>query len=558
MSQCDTLDGVTSPVERARTAFARQDWKEAFVAFTAAGERTALDAAEQERLAICAYLLGKDDACAEAWEAAHRAAVKAGNPAEAARSAFWLALCFMMRGHMAQAGGWLARAERLIAGLDCAAAGYLLIPALLAALGGGDAAAARDLGVEASELGNRFGDPDLRAFGTLGHGQALIAAGDVSGGTARLDEVMVAVTAGEVGPIASGIVYCAVILECMQLFDFQRASEWTDALSAWCDAQPDLVPYRGQCLVHRSQVKQASGDWGDAISAAESACRRLRDPPHPALGLAYYQQADLHRLVGNFDAAEEMYREASRSGYQPMPGLALLKLAQGDAGAAAAAIQRALKEPGQPLKRTALLSAAVDVLRAVGDLSGARSAAYELVAIAGASSAEAIVAMAAHARGTVLLAEGDPVEALADLRAAATAWRALHMPYEAACACVLVGLACAALGDRTSAALEFDNARVTFDVLGALPDLDRLSSLSSGLVVEGAGSGATAGAAANLSARERQVLAHLATGRTNREIAASLVISQHTVGRHVENIFTKIGVTSRAAATAYAYEHHLV
>ncbi len=548
---------MASSVERAQTAFARQDWKDAFVAFTAAGERTALDAAGHERRAICAYLLGKDDACAEAWEAAHRAAVKADDPAEAARSAFWLASCLMMRGQMAQAGGWLARAERLVAGLDCAAAGYLLIPALLAALGGGDAATARDLGVEASELGNRFGDADLGAFGTLGHGQALIAAGDVSGGIARLDEAMVAVKAGEVGPIASGIVYCAVILECIQLFDFQRASEWTDALSAWCEAQPDLVPYRGQCLVHRAQLKQASGDWGDAISAAEAACRRLRDPPHPALGLAYYQQADLHRLVGNFDAAEEMYREASRSGYQPMPGLALLKLAQGDADAAAAAIQRALQEPGHPLKRTALLFAAVDVLRAAGDLSGARSAAEKLATIAAASAAEVIVAMAAHARGTVLLAEGDPVEALADLRAAATAWRALHMPYEAAGASVLVGLACAALGDRTSAALEFDNARATFDYLGALPDLDRLSTLSSGLV-EGAGSGAKAGKAANLSARERQVLAHLAAGRTNREIAASLVISPHTVGRHVENIFTKIGVTSRAAATAYAYEHHLV
>ena len=548
---------MTSSVERARTAFARQDWKEAFTAFTSAGVRTSLGAAEHERLAICAYLLGKDEECTEAWEAAYRAALEAGEPADAARSAFWLALCLMVQGRMAQAGGWFARAERLIAGLDCPAAGYLLIPALLAALEAGDPATARDLGVEASELGSRFGDADLRAFGTLGHGQALIAEGDVTGGKARLDEVMVGVRAGEVGPIASGIVYCAVILECMQLFDFRRASEWTDALSDWCDAQPDLVPYRGQCLVHQSQLKQASGDWRDALTAAEAACHRLEDPPHPALGIAYYQQGDLHRLVGNFQTADERYREASRHGYQPMPGLALLMLARGDAAAAAATIQRALQEPGHPLTRTASLFAAVDILRAAGDLAGARAAAEELAVIATASSADVIVAMAAHARGTVLLGEGDPVAALAELRVATATWRSLHMPYEAAGACVLVGLACAALGDRTSAALELDNARDTFDALGAMPDLDRVSRLTSGLT-EGAGARSSTGAAATLSARERQVLAHLASGRTNREIATSLVISQHTVGRHVENIFTKLGVSSRAAATAYAYEHDLV
>lgn len=548
---------MTSSVERARTAFARQDWKEAFTAFTSTGVRTSLGAGEHERLAICAYMLGKDDECAEAWEAAYRAALTGDDPADAARSAVWLALCLLMQGRMAQAGGWLARAERLIAGLDCPAAGYLLIPALLSALEAGDPATARDLGVEVSELGSRFGDADLRAFGTLGHGQALIADGDVTGGTARLDEVMVAVRAGEVGPVASGIVYCAVILECLQLFDFRRASEWTDALSAWCDAQPDLVPYRGQCLVHRSQLKQASGDWRDAITTAEAACQRLKDPPHPALGVACYQQGDLHRLVGNFPTAEDRYREASRNGYQPMPGLALLMLARGDAAAAAATIQRELQEPGHRLKRAASLFAAVDILRAAGDLRGARSAAEELAVIAAASSADVIVAMAAHARGTVLLGEGDPVAALAELRAAVSAWRALHMPYEAAGAGVLVGLACAALGDRTSAALELDNASETFDALGAMPDLDRVRRLTSGLV-EGRGSRGKAGAAAALSARERQVLAHLAAGRTNREIAASLVISQHTVGRHVENIFTKLGVSSRAAATAYAYEHDLV
>lgn len=550
---------MTSSVDRARAAFARQEWGEAFSAFTATAERAWLDATDLERLAVCAYLIGHDDECEEAWEAAHRVALSANDAAGSARCAFWLALCLMLRGHMAQAGGWLTRAERLIKerGLDCAASGYMLIPGVLASLDAGDPTAARDQAVQATELGDRFDDADLRSFGTLGHGQALIAMGDTIGGTALLDEVMVSVTADEVGPITSGIVYCAVILECIQLFDLQRASEWTDALSAWCDAQPELVPYRGQCLVHRSQLKQAAGDWSNAITAAEAACQHLNDPPHPALGLAYYQEAELHRLVGSFATAEARYRQASRNGYQPMPGLALLKLAQGEAGAAVAAIQRALQEPGHPLKRTALLSAAVDILRATDDLPGARSVAEELAAVAAASSAEVIRAMAAQATGTVLVGEGDPAAALAELRAAATAWRALHMPYEAARTAVLVGVACAALGDRTTAALELDNAKDAFTELGAIPDLDRLRRLTSGLV-DGPAPRTNMGGTPALSAREREVLVHVAAGRTNREIASTLVISQHTVGRHLENIFTKLGVTNRAAATAYAYEHDLL
>jgi DNA-binding NarL/FixJ family response regulator len=426
----------------------------------------------------------------------------------------------------------------------------------LGALEAGDPATARDLALRAASLGTQSHDADLRAFGILGHGQALIATGQVAQGTARLDEVMVSVTGGELGPITSGIVYCAVILECMRLFDLQRAWEWTEALSAWCDTQPDLVPFRGQCLVHRSQLQEASGEWSDAIATAEAACRRLTDPPHPALGLAYYQEAELHRLVGAFDEAEAAYRQASRNGYHPMPGLALLQLARGDAADAAAGIRRALQEGTNAPERPALLSAAVDVLRATGDVVGARAAAAELGTMAAASSSEALRAMAAQATGAVLTAEGDAGAGLVQLRAAATAWQSLHMPYQAAHTAVLLGLACSALGDRTSAALEFDNARETFTELGAVPDLDRLATLTEGLV-GGSGAPATKGRAV-LSSREREVLAHLATGRTNREIASELVISQHTVGRHVENIFVKLGVTSRAPATAYAYEHQLL
>jgi DNA-binding CsgD family transcriptional regulator len=383
----------------------------------------------------------------------------------------------------------------------------------------------------------------------LGHGQALIALGDTDAGLAQLDEVMVAITGAEVGPVVSGIVYCAVIIECLGLFDLARAAEWTDALGAWCEAQPDLVPYRGQCLVHRSQLQQAAGRWPEAIATAEEACHRLTDPPHPALGLAHYQEAELHRLVGSFERAESEYREASRHGHHPMPGLALLELARGDARAAAVTIRRALQETRAPLERPALLAAAVEIFRGAGDRSGAREAADKLVAVASPSSSPLLRAMAALAMGSVLAAEGDPVGALPELRTASLAWQSLRMPHEAARTAVLCGLAYAALGDRITARLELDNARATFTELGARPDLDHLDELT-GLLGEPADD--------VLSEREREVLAHLAAGETNREIAAALTISPHTVGRHVENLFAKLGVTSRAAATAYAYEHDLL
>jgi DNA-binding CsgD family transcriptional regulator len=308
-----------------------------------------------------------------------------------------------------------------------------------------------------------------------------------------------------------------------------------------------MVPYRGQCLVHRSQLQQAAGAWPDAISTIEAACDRLTDPPHPALGLAYYQAAELQRLRGAFEESETHYRQANRSGYQPLPGLALLELARGDGVAAAATIRRALAEAGSALERPALLAAAVDIFRATGDLDAAASAADELAGIAAGSTSEVLKAMADQASGTARLCAGDASVALTHLRAAGVAWHQLRMPYERARAAVLVGLACAALGDQTSAALEFDAAQDVFAALDARPDLERLAAITGAPAAHGA-----------LSGREHEVLVQIAAGRTNRDIAAELHISPNTVNRHLENIFAKLGVSSRAAATSYAYEHGLL
>lgn len=532
----------------AAEAIGRRDWREAYEILRRA-PTAALATDDVEWLATASYLTGHDDDAVTAFDEAHKRHLSAGATDEAARCAFWTAFCLMMRGQMAHAGGWLSRATELIGARDCPAAGYVLIPAVLGALDGDEPATARDLAVRARELGRRFGDPDLTAFGTLGHGQALLALGDEAGGLARLDEVMVMVVADEAGPITAGIVYCAVILECVQRFDLARAAEWTAALDVWCAAQRGLVPYRGQCLVHRSQIEQATGDWRGARSTVGEACHLLAEPPHPALGLACYQRGELLRLSGDLDEADAAYREASRSGYEPMPGLALLDLARGDAAAAARGIARSLGETPQPFRRPALLAAAAEIRAAADDPDGARDAAAELAALVAGSRSEVLGAMAEQAVGTALLAAGSAREALVHLRAAATVWQRLRMPYEGARAAVLIARACVALGDRTSAEVARDHAREVFGSLGARPDLDRLAA-------DGGGGGAVP--ASVLSARELEVLALVARGRTNPEIAAALDISRHTVGRHLENTFAKLGVSSRAAATAYAYEHGLI
>lgn len=542
---------VAGTIDEGREAFGRQAWAEAYELLADASERGLLDPEDLERLAIAAYLVGRDDESAQAWERAHLACLRLDNPGRAAQCGFWLGLALLLRGETARASGWLGRVGRLVENgeLDCAARGYLLVPASLAACNSGDAAGAYALSTEAGKIAAQFGDKDLATFACLGQGQASIALGETARGVALLDEAMVSVTTGEVSPIPAGLVYCAVIETCMGVFDMRRAAEWTDALSGWCESQPDLVPYRGQCLVHRSQILQVHGEWPAATIEARRACERLSQPVHPALGLAVYQRAELHRLRGEFDEAEQAYRQASQCGREPVPGLALLRLAEGHVTAATAAIRRAVDESHDPLSRPTVLAAYVDIMVAVGDLAAARVAAEELSEIAGVIDAPFIHAIAAHAAGATLLAEGHAPAALAALRRASAGWRELEMPYEAARTRVHIGLACRALGDQETAALELDAARGAFDRLGARPDLARLAELA------GVGGPKTAGM---LTVRECEVLRLVAAGKTNREIGAQLVLSEHTVARHLQNIFTKLGLSSRAAATAYAYQHGLV
>lgn len=540
---------LTNPEQRGRAAFERRMWDDAFAELSAARRERDLEVDDLERLAMAAYMAGRDDACAEAWVAAHRARLDRGEPERAARCAFWHALGLFFRGDLAPATGWVARGGRVLeeSRRDCAERAWLEMLLALPPLFQGNADVDPRF-VEAGIIAERFADADATMFARLCRGYALILQGRIGEGAVLLDEAMVSVTADEVTPMLAGIAYCQVITLCRAVFDLRRAREWTEALTRWCDSQPGLVPFRGNCLVHRCEIFQLQGAWAEALDSARMACERLAGPPAwDSLGSAHYQLGEIQRMRGDLAEAEQSYRRASQAGRDPEPGMSLLRLAQGRLDLALSAIRRVLDETRDRLGRCRLLPASVQILLEGGDTAAARAAAEELAGIAAGFDSTYLDAVASQAIGAVLLAEGDPRAALMKLRTAQHAWRDLKAPREEACARLLIGAACQALGDGASARLEFESARGVLEELGAGPDLERLARL--------AGSPEDRGP---LSRREREVLVLVATGKTNRAIAADLFISEKTVARHLANVFSKLQLSSRAEATAYAFKHGLV
>ena len=542
---------AASELARGRQAYAENAWGQAYESLTCGDREQTLSAQDLELLARAAYMLGRDEEYAHSLERAYHAYLDAGDVAAAACCTWWIGHGQLFRGEPAPARGWFARGQRLLerAG-DCVARGYLAIPVVFEHSSRGDYTAAHRGAVEIAEIAERFADPDLVTMAMMEQASALLRLGRRDEGLRLVDETMVAVSAGELSPIVAGIVYCNTIAFCRDLYELRAAREWTSALTEWCARQPEMLAHQGVCLVHRAELMTLAGAWPAALDEARRAAERFVQGVlnRRALGEAAYRAGELHRLRGEVAAAEKSYAEAIGRGREPQPGLALLRLGQGKKPAAAALARRALSETDDWTRRASLLPAQVEIELAVGDLERARAAARELDDIARDHRSEVLFAMAAKAAGVVAAAVGDPQRALHALRRALHLWQELEAPYEAAQTRVLLSEACRALGDGETADLELAAAREAFTWLRAGPDIARVEALA----------GRTHRDAHGLTARELEVLRLLAAGKSNREIASALIISERTVARHLQNIFAKLGVSSRTAASVFAVEQKLL
>ena len=530
-----------------REAYARRAWGTARDHLSRA-DPALLDGDDLRALGFAAYLGGDRDAAVRALQRAHASHVAAGARLAAAYDANQLAMIFSTSGEPAVGAGWLARARRLSDDQpeDADVRGHLLVHEIHRLFAEGDFAGVVACCERIAEIGRKWDDADLVAYPLSISGYALLHSGKVREGLARLDEAMVAITAGEVSPVVAGHVYCAMIEACQRVADYRRMVEWTDALTAWCEDQSGLVAFTGQCAVHRGQILRAQGSFTDALAELALAAERYEaNGMDPATGLAMYERGEVLRTVGDLDGAQAAYDEAARWGHEPQPGLSLLALARARTGAAVASMHRLLAEARDPLTRVSLLGAAVEVLLAAGLLDEATEAAEELGGLAGSFGCAAVAARGEYAAGLVAFARDDPAGSLAHLRRAWKEWIELGARYDAARARTRIGVALRALGDDVSATAELTVALRTFSELGSEPARREVERLLG------------AGLPGGLTAREAEVLRLVASGRTNPQIAAELFLSDKTVARHLSNIFTKIAVTSRTAAAAYAREHDL-
>ena len=539
-------DKTIDQLLQAREAFDRRDWALTFDSLRSTSD---LGPEDTVTLATAAYLLGDADEAIRAFQAGYQDRIKKADALGAARFAWWLGLILSMRGEMAVAGGWVARAHRLLESEpeDIVERGYLLIHEFFQCLGRGDLVRAAETAARAVQVGRRFHDADLIAEGLNCQGRVMIYLGQVPEGLAALDEAMIGISAGEVSPIIAGGVYCSMVEACQELSDFSRAASWTIALTQWCDAQPGLVPFTGQCSLHRGQIMRLRGAYDEALAEFALAQRRYQAEGTSApAGRALTEQGDVLRIRGKLDEAEAAYRQAAELGHEPQPGLLLVWLARGRTAAAVSAVRRLLAEAQGPVQRSWLLPAAVQAMAAAELLEEARQYSEELSGIAAAFRNSALLATAAYAAGTVALASGEMEEALRQARESYRLWSDIGAPYEIARARVLIARALRELDDEDSARSELAVARSSFAEMGAAPAADEVDRLLHRARPGG------------LTEREVEVLQLVAEGRSNPDIARALVLSQKTVERHLSNIFTKLDVPSRTAAAAYAHEHGLM
>lgn len=518
--------------ERARQAFAARDWRAAYDAFKAC---EVLDADDRDALGESAHWLGIVEDVVPNYTEAHRLHLENGQPRRASLSAFIAALYLRCMGEGAQADGWLARANRLLADSDDGPEHGYPLYLETARLMGVDLDAAVASAKTMQDIGQRFGDESLIALGVFYEGRSLIKQARVREGLALLDEAMLAALSDRLQPMWTGAIYCGLISACHELADHRRAREWTAATKRWCSPLPTASLYPGICRVHNAELMSMHGEWDQAEAEALATCAEMVDIDVFVVADGFYEVGEIRRRRGDLAGAEEAYNRAHQAGRDPQPGCSLMLLARGETAAAVASIFSALAAfGGNDLERAPLLAAQVEIALAAGDVATADASANAIAGTAATFESDGLRAVANRCQGAVSLAKGEPVAALGSLRMAVAAWQELDAPYETARVRLLLSDAYRCLDDTDAADRELAAARAAFAKLG----------VSEAVVTAPPG---------GLTAREVEVLRLVAQGKSNAEIASDLFLSVKTVARHVSNIFTKIGVSSRAAATAWAY-----
>ncbi len=530
----------------ARDAYQRGAWADATDLFLGADTETGLEIDDLDALVWAAGISARDREMLAALERVHAHHADRGDHEECARASFWSGLRNMMIGEVGLGSGWLQRAAKHAEQTppDCVQRGYLLLPQVFMHRGKGDYEAAVEVADAAIAIGEKAGEPDLIAFAGSVKGGVLFRLGRISEGYLPIDEAMVLASSKRLSPLVCGVVYCEILSSCCRVLEMVRAREWTAVLDDWCRRNPQAKAFNGVCQVHRAEVLQLEGNWNEAFAEAERAGDGLQGTAEQtALATAAYRRGEILRLRGDFAASEEEYRLAGEIAIDPQPGLALLRLAQDRPDEAAAMIRRDLETAGDLSRKTALLPAAIEIFIACGNLEIAASLCGEMSGLAERFGTEILARVSDQARGSLALARGEFGDAVTALTRARRYWSEFGAPYLVARLRVAIAQGCAELGDAESAELELAAAEKLFRALGAEPDLARIRALRTGKA------GREAGA---LTEREREVLRMMADGGSNREIAAELGLSPKTVNRHAENIFDKLGVSSRTAAVAKA------
>ena len=548
-SSSNALTRCARSKARARQAAARADWPDAYAALKALDSST-FAAVDIDLFADAAWWTSRLDESIALRQRAYAAFAASDENLRAASAAWFLWFDHRFKGDLAIASGWLTRAARHVAHApESLEAAFVLLAAAEVACGGCEFEVARERAEEALEHGRRLRNPDVIAVAMTTLGDCAIAAGESAAGLAILDDAMCSVIVGELTPLCMGIVYCSVIASCFAVADLGRATEWTNAAISWCDSVPNGSPYHGICRVHRVEVTTLLGAWPQAAIDARRACDELTALSPAAAGESYYAMGEVHRRRGELALAEAAFVQAHDLGREPQPGLALLRLQQARPEDARPLLRiEASTFSRARLPRSLLLAAQVEVAIELGDVDRAHAAVEAL---------QALATDAPQQRGRCLRRSRARVSSPRDRRCRERVWRResrrhafrdLRLPYEAALARVVHGRAARAAGDEAGSRLELEAARRAFLELGATYDAARVE-----LMLQPA-----AKRAGGLTERELEVLVLLAAGKTNREIAREMYLSEHTVARHLQNMFAKLDVSSRAGATAYAFRHELV